>query len=99
MNTILEETISELGFQNLEDFIAIKLIEELQKKIDKYQNQIVAYQKKYEMAYSDFSKKYLSIKEIEDFEKEDDGSEWEWNLSAITILQKKIELVKNARNH
>ena len=40
------------------------------------------------MTYSDFSKKYLSIKEIEDFEKEDDGSEWEWNLSAITILQK-----------
>ena len=35
MNALLEETVQELGFKTLEDFLTAKLIEELEKKIKK----------------------------------------------------------------
>jgi hypothetical protein len=37
MNALLEETIQERRFENFEDFLTVKVMEELEKKIKKYE--------------------------------------------------------------
>jgi|GEM_PF-3911711 len=46
MPQILEETIRELGFKSLEDFLSLKVIEELEKKIQCFQKEIGELEKK-----------------------------------------------------
>ncbi|MBP9885462.1 MAG: hypothetical protein KBF93_04150 [Leptospiraceae bacterium] len=99
MPQILEETIRELGFKSLEDFLSLKVIEELEKKIQCFQKEISELEKKYGMTFPTFKATYLTSQSEEDFIKSDDGAEWEWNLFAIESSRKKIETIKNARNH
>lgn len=99
MTEILQETVRELGFPSVEDFLSLKIIEELEKKVQSYETDVKAFEKKYEMVFPLFREKYLTAKSEEDFEKSDDGAEWEWNLFAIESSQRKIEKIKNARNH
>ena len=51
------------------------------------------------MTFPTFKATYLTSQSEEDFIKSDDGAEWEWNLFAIESSRKKIETIKNARNH
>lgn len=99
MTEILQETVRELGFPSVEDFLSLKVIEELEKKILVYETESKEFQKKYGMSFPLFKEKYLTAKSEEDFEKSDDGAEWEWNIFAIESSKKKIEKIKNARSH
>lgn len=94
MTELIQETIRELGFKNLDEFLSLKLIQELEKKIHKYETDIKEYEKKYGMPFPEFKEKYLTSKSEEDFAKSDDGAEWEWDLFAIESSRTKILKIK-----
>ncbi|MCB1176211.1 MAG: hypothetical protein KDK36_01415 [Leptospiraceae bacterium] len=89
MNVILEETIKELGFPNLEEFAKFQAIEIISKKIEAYQKEIEKYSLKYGMDFSEFSKNHSKLNSFDILEKEDDHIEWEICLHSLTSLKKK----------
>jgi|JI61114BRNA_FD_contig_31_2173587_length_781_multi_7_in_0_out_0_1 hypothetical protein len=97
MNPLVEKTVIELGYESIDKFFHQKLIEGVQQKIDKFTKEVVEFEKKYNMKFPQFQKEYLLKEGDEVFEKDDDGMEWEWNVRAIQELNKKLELLKNAR--
>ncbi len=97
MNSLVEKTVIELGYESVDKFFHQKLIEGVKQKIDKYTNEIIEFEKKYNMKFPEFQKEYLLKEGEEVFEKDDDGMEWEWNMRAIQELNITLEMLKNAR--
>ena len=61
MTEILQETVRELGFPSVEDFLSLKIIEELEKKVQSYETDVKAFEKKYEMVFPLFKKSLRSF--------------------------------------
>ena len=97
MNSLVEKTVIELGYESVDIFFHEKLIEGVQQKIDKYTKEVIEFEKKYNKKFPEFQKEYLQKEGEEVFEKDDDGMEWEWNIRAIQELNQKLEMLKNAR--
>ena len=97
MNSLVEKTVIELGYESVDIFFHEKLIEGVQQKIDKYSKEVIKFEKKYNSKFPEFRKEYLQKEGEEVFEKDDDGMEWEWNIRAIQELNQKMEMLKNVR--
>jgi len=69
MNIILENTVQQLGFINLESFIKRKITEILWQDIAKYESQVKALEYKYQMNFETFEQTYFNPNAKEDIDK------------------------------
>ena len=92
----LNKAITDLGYSDINSFAAqqIKLL--LLSKIEEYTNLVKKYEKKYKMTYDKFSDKYLNKENIEDFDKEDDGSDWRFYTETLQMYNNDYNKLLNA---
>ncbi len=85
----LQETVQLMGYNSLEDFALVQAREKLLHEINYCVRQIVQFEKKYEMDYTDFCKNFHQLQQSI-FEKEEDSAEWNAELKQLNILQKRL---------
>lgn len=97
MNQLLESTIKELGFSDIESFAHYYAIEILEHKLSNYQLEIQKYKDKYGLDFEQFESKFLEISQFSIIEKEDDFIEWEGLLHSLKSLKIKIEQLRESK--
>ena len=73
--TVLEKTVHQFGYNDIEDFAKDQAKLLVLSKIEEYQNKITYFEKKYSIKFKEFEKQLSLMKNDGDFEKEDDYME------------------------
>lgn len=80
--SIPEEVIHKLGYQNTEDFLRIQVRHALEQKISYYQSRVDFYEKKYGMSLGEFHRRVVDpsdpvLAKFGITEKENDDFDWD----------------------
>ena len=94
MNLILENTVKQLGFINIESFVKKKLTETLLNDIVKYKSGVSFFENKYKLNFTEFEKKYLTDSEKENFEWWDDSIKWEAAIHSFNNAEKLLNTLQ-----
>ncbi len=95
MNVIIENTIKQLGYRDIEAFVRNKLTDTLMKDIVKYKSIILSFEKKYQMGFYEFEEKYFSNEAKEDFKKWDDNISWEASVHSFNKAEQLLETLQD----
>ena len=94
MNVILENTVKQLGFINIEAFVKKKLTETLMQDIVRYKSEISFFESKYKLGFTEFEKKYLNKDAKESFERWDDSIKWEAAIHSFNNAEKLLNTLQ-----
>ena len=97
-NRILKKAISNFGFNDVNEFAIQYLKMLILSKIEEYKSAVQFYERKYQMNFYDFQKNYLNSENYEDFAKEDDALDWEFNIECLHNYIKDLEELENAES-
>ena len=95
MNVIIENTIKQLGYRDIEAFVRNKLTDTLMKDIVKYKSIILSFEKKYQMGFYEFEEKYFSNEAKEDFKKWDDNISWEASVHSFNKAEQLLKTLQD----
>lgn len=94
MNLIIENTIKQLGYRDIEAFVRKKLTDTLMKDIVKYKSIILSFEKKYQMDFYEFEKSTFTDEAKEDFEKWDDNITWEASIHSFNKAEQLLKTLQ-----
>ncbi len=94
MNSVLENTILQLGYADVEFFVKQKLTETLLYNIAKYESKVKAFEYKYNMDFETFEATYINPETEEDFAKWDDDMEWDAALHSLNTAKKMLLILE-----
>ena len=90
MNT-LTKTVQQFGYTDVEAFAKDQAKLFILGKIEEYQNKIMYFEKKYSLKFKQFKEQLLSLKNDEDFDKEDDYMEWRFCIESFEMYKRELE--------
>lgn len=94
MNHILETTILQLGYADVEFFVKQKLTETLLYSIAKYESKVKSFEHKYNMDFETFEATYITPEVEEDFAKWDDDMDWDAALHSLNAAKKMLLILE-----
>lgn len=94
MNVILEKTVQELGFTNIESFVKQKLTETLLQDIAKFESQVKSFEHKYQMDFETYEKTYIHPKVEEDIDKWHDDMYWDAALHSLNHAKHLLQVLE-----
>ncbi len=94
MNSVLENTILQLGYADVELFVKQKLTETLLYNIAKYESKVKAFEYRYNMDFETFEATYINPETEEDFAKWDDDMEWDAALHSLNTAKKMLLILE-----
>ena len=87
---VIKKHIQKLGFDDIYAFALEQLIVSNQRQLEESKAIIKSLEEKYEMDYEAFDKGFHSIEQIEVFEKEDDGMDWQMEMKLLKATEEEL---------
>jgi hypothetical protein len=91
-----EAILSQFGYKDLKAFIKKHASMLLLAKIEKYESEMKHFEDKYRTEFDAFSTKVAQVEDHEDFEMEDDLSDWRFASEALARLRRQKQELENA---
>jgi len=96
MQPVLDKTIIYLGYTDIQSFAQEHAVLTLMAKIESLKIQILRYESKYRLPYSEFREKFLKNSDLETFDYEDDGMDWQYLSELLQMYESDLRNLKNA---
>ena len=94
MNQILEKTVQQLGFNDIESFIKCKITETLLQDIAKFESQVKAFEYKYQINFETFEQTYFNPDVKEDIDKWHDNMCWDSALHSFNNAKQLLQILE-----
>lgn len=95
LNQVIANTLAEGGFSSEKDATRELSLMIALSKVSRYERECSKFRTKYGQSLEEFQRNTVSINGVEVFEQEDDVMDWEFAENALTLWQRRLEVLRN----